>query len=470
MRRMLFKCASALMVMLCLVSCRPDIRPYETGGEKRTWGEVFEQWWYGMNQNYFFFDVDYTGDAWQDVYDHYKPRFDSYGLVDEFDGESGRDALGDFYSIVKNYSDGHLDLYFSDEEGNVITYLMPSVIRLLKSYGLSDEDALFVLYHPDGSSDYGIEGYDGFKNSDYRNEKTISILYSTFGIQDWNGENGLSIHYGPATKGRTPVYFESFGAVVTPEDDPVDGVFTMMLGKTHDGILYFAFSSFELSPFLDDESASGFADDVRALFNAYLAELESGDVSGLVLDYRGNGGGYISDIYNTLSPLADADTTYARIRTKRSDNPGTYNVWHDVVLPAGRAVGDAVDFPVVAITNSYSASSSEFSIMALRAMRECSGLDFLQVGGRTVGATGMILDENGLFNAGTFDVEDIVSNTGMRYTMTTYMPFSQVRYMDGTSYEGVGIAPDIEVPFDNGLFTWGTDGRLDAAFAAVRRM
>ena len=44
----------------------------------------------------------------------------------------------------------------------------------------------------------------------------------------------------------------------------------------------------------------------------------------------------------------------------------------------------------------------------------------------------------------------------------------QLRYIDGTSFEGIGIPPDIPVNFNYDFFVKGNDTRLRMAFEFIR--
>ena len=98
------------------------------------------------------------------------------------------------------------------------------------------------------------------------------------------------------------------------------------------------------------------------------------------------------------------------------------------------------------------------STMSFMAMREKYGTDLKIIGGTTTGANGP-LSTNNTLNAGTFYIgESMTRCAGM-----------QLRYIDGTSFEGIGIPPpDIPVNFNYDSFVKGNDTRLRMAFEFIR--
>ena len=125
-----------------------------------------------------------------------------------------------------------------------------------------------------------------------------------------------------------------------------------------------------------------------------------------------------------------------RYRLKTSDNRLRYSQWHDNVIEgrSGNGSDKALKLPIALLVNSHSASCSEMSTMSFMAMREKYGTDLKIIGGTTTGANGP-LSTNNTLNAGTFYIgESMTRCAGM-----------QLRYIDCTSFEGIGIPPDIPV-------------------------
>ena len=100
----------------------------------------------------------------------------------------------------------------------------------------------------------------------------------------------------------------------------------------------------------------------------------------------------------------------------------------------------------------------------MHCLRDYHGYTVRTFGSYTAGGNGML---NGTsegseyeYNAGTTRIDPYVS--------LIYTPYLQLKYCNGTIYEGVGIAPDEEIPFDYNNFINGDDERLNAAIRWIR--
>lgn len=461
MKRALRYVLILFLILILFASCRPDITNPEEGKELRTWEEVFTAWYDGMTRNYLFWESDFESLDWASLYDEYLPRFRSYG---NFGGEHQTEGLFDLYEIIQALTDGHYYAVFYKTDGTPMFYFLPSEIRAMKRFGLTDDDIFS-----------NSEKVKLFNRSDYMAEDTLTVLEHTFGVAQEEEGGGLSIAYSATKEGSKAFkYFSSFGAVVLPSSDAIEPRFSMILGKTHDDILYLAFSGYEIKKIITDAESDNpeslYSSNVKALFENYLeemaGEMESGDnISGLIIDLRGNGGGDVDDINNVFSILTDTEIHYGDMVFKTSGNPGSYSVAHEMFLHGS---GKRFEKPVVLITNSLSASSAELSVMAMRAMREDNLIDFKQVGGLTIGATSVIYP--GAFESGSFDIENIISEGGNEYVFSISTQNSLCSYRDGTRYDAVGLEPDVAVDFSYESFIAGIDGRLVRALEVLRDM
>ena len=176
----------------------------------------------------------------------------------------------------------------------------------------------------------------------------------------------------------------------------------------------------------------------------------------MIIDLRGNGGGLANDLQILWGIFVSGNIDFGEIRTKRSDNRLSYGAWNTLSIEGMRESPYAN--PVIVICNSMSASCSEMSLMIFKALREQQGVDVTITGGISAGANGMITDNDTFFDAGSFSAGGIV---------TVRTPFSQIRYIDGTFYEGKGIVPDDVVNFNYTQFTTGNDLRLEHAFECI---
>lgn len=309
------------------------------------------------------------------------------------------------------------------------------------------------------------------EESDFHSENTASIMERVFGIAGASGTAGLSRVFGPA-EGGLARYFSRAGYVKTPSGLMIGeesvGDFSLFVGITYDDILYLGFSGFSLSAFVDDATQNGDnADawskrvyDLVKEYGSIILDYENGksDLGGIIIDLRGNGGDPM-DFSLLWSPLLPEDLTVARIRIKTSDNRLSYSQWHDMEIEGRSANGShkALKLPIAVLVNPHSVSCSEISTMAFMAMRDVYGADVKIIGVTTAGGNGP-LAANEILNAGTFYVGE----------SRTRCAGIELRYIDGRSFEGIGITPDIPVSFDYESFMSGTDARLSTAFDSIR--
>ena len=485
---MMKKAAVLLMILLALVSCRPDGPAMPEESDITTWAGLFDAWWHEMNRSYVFWSLDYPGFEWDEVRKEMLPEMEKLGEIDDndkdYDNPETKAALRIFYDIVKQLHDGHHSFTFEipfHTDDRVVSF-SPLVYRVYKDYVNStkgtftdSDDKLFfnARFNPDKEERYP----EDFRNeSEFFQENTSAILANSFGITFGDSSASTGATAIPDECNPNPGDVEGFkmaGYVKVGEGESlfnsdVSG-FTFFVGVTDDDILYLAFSNFEFSMFLEDmeeaeEPESEYSDDVYSLFGLYreiIEDPEGNGIKGVVIDLRGNGGGMVADRPLLWSPFFPKDTPFAMIRTKKSDNRQSYTAWEDMVMP-GNGDGTMPGIPIAILTNSHSVSCSEMSVMAFMALRDRYGADVALIGGRTAGGNGPLTDIRGQYIAGTFNLP---------YITEVYTPFAQLVYIDGTSYEGIGIAPDegYGIPYDHSAFTTrGTDARLDKALGYIR--
>lgn len=455
----------AFAALLLLSGCRPGITMRDGNPEITTWAGFFSSWWSGMNANYVFWDLDSPGNEWDTVYEETLPKMERYGVIGS-SAASDKAAIRDLYDIVKTLKDGHYVLTISNGKG-ITGNFRPVYCRVMRNAGMTDDEIFEAQLTP------SPETYSRLiEESDFHSENTAAIMERVFGIAGASGTAGLSRGFGPA-EGGPAHYFSRAGYVKTPPGLMIGeesvGDFSLFVGMTDDDILYLGFSGFSLSAFVDDATQNGDDADAWSLrvydlvkeYASIILDYENGkaDLGGIIIDLRGNGGGDPMDFSLLWSPLLPEDLTVARIRIKTSDNRLSYSLWHDMEIEGRSANGSgkALKLPIAVLVNPRSVSCSEISTMAFMAMRDTYGADVRIIGGTTAGGNGP-LAANEILNADTFQVGE----------SRTRCAGIELRYIDGRSFEGIGIAPDIPVSFNYGSFMSGTDARLRVAFDSIR--
>lgn len=115
-------------------------------------------------------------------------------------------------------------------------------------------------------------------------------------------------------------------------------------GFVSDGIGYIEHSDFS-------ENCSG---DMR---NAFMELKNSGNLKGLIIDYRNNGGGILQEAVKILSMFVPKGTEVVSMRGRTSESNKIFKTETDPI---------DLDIPIVVLTNSGTASSAEIVVGALQ--------------------------------------------------------------------------------------------------------
>ncbi len=158
---------------------------------------------------------------------------------------------------------------------------------------------------------------------------------------------------------------------------------------------------------------------------------ELSDASGLILDLRGNDGGFFEVRKALLERVVRQHVLIWRQEGRRG--------WDEIYLePATQGYSG----PLVVLVDELSGSSSEEVAGGLQAIGRATVM-----GNRTSGRV-LIAEVKGLPNGALF-----------------VYPVAITRLADGTVLEGRGVVPDVEVALDPELLLQGRDSQLEAALA-----
>ena len=441
------KIAYAMLILLMLfafVSCRPDITEKVELDDIQTYEALFDAWWFKMNQNYVFWNLDSPGSEWDDVRSEYLPIFRSYGDIANSDIETQDAVIGDFYDIISDLSDMHYSMSISlpDKE----CFMATGLISILSRLGLEPEVAKDLVINRTYSSNHTVQ------SSAFYNEGTKMVMEKVFGISLGDGIVTRSFGTETAREGKLGQYFVKAGYVSSSE-------LVMLAGLTEDNILYFSFSEFSISSCLAE--GSPVRDALIDLLDSAFLLIPQKKLNGFILDLRGNGGGDVVDLQLLWQFISDTPTVVAESRYKNEGSRLSYTSWQPATIQPSDDISGVFDKPIVLLVNNRTASCAEFSTMFFKALNDKHGADVTIMGDQTLGATGMIYDiSDNLFDSGTFTLGDFIK--------TTTTPFLQNRMYDGTFVEGKGIVPDEIVPFEYDKFVSGEDTRLNRAFSLIR--
>jgi C-terminal processing protease CtpA/Prc len=187
-------------------------------------------------------------------------------------------------------------------------------------------------------------------------------------------------------------------------------------------------------------SMGGYADTPKADLQTVSAAMDEivaafADVDGVIIDLRINGGGDDSIGLEILNRFTAQERHVFSVQTRAG------NGWTPMrdysVVPEGPAQFTG---PAVLLTSTFTVSAAEVFALALK-VRPNTTL----MGETTAGAFSTMMYRN--------------LPNGIGFTL----PFERVFDTKGECYEGQGITPDIEVPFDDEAFKAGNDKTLTAA-------
>jgi carboxyl-terminal processing protease len=160
-------------------------------------------------------------------------------------------------------------------------------------------------------------------------------------------------------------------------------------------------------------------------------------MAGYIVDLRRNGGGNHTFAFSNMGRLTDRERHVFRSRTKNGPGPDDFTSWYSWNL---NPTAGYVDRPIVVLTDRYTPSAAERTVMAFRTLPNA-----IVVGDTTNGAIGTKIPRE-------------LAN-GWYYSLTP----QQVVMFDGRSYEGRGIPPDVAVRNDAEEMRAGIDRVLERA-------
>ena len=153
-------------------------------------------------------------------------------------------------------------------------------------------------------------------------------------------------------------------------------------------------------------------------FSDALNNLEKEGINSLIIDLRGNGGGYLSTVTNIISRFVDKKTVIYQIKDKKQTTK-YYSLNNNTL-----------NYKVVVLIDENSASASEIMCSALQE----------QYGAILVGKT--------TYGKGTVqEIKELPNNTIFKYTMEEWLTSK------GNSINEVGVKPDYEVELGEAYFS-----------------
>ena len=371
----------------------------------RTWENVFEGFWTGMNNNYVFWNIDPTD--WDQAYKDFQPRFAALDRLGFFDRNIPL-ARQLFTELTQDLIDGHFALFL---EGDAQGAIFSAANRA------SREEATEGVW----ISRTIVENYLA---------QSMSYTVPVGATDEWPSESGRD--------------FDGFSAIVGK---------IPFRENSSDSILYFRFTNFYWTAIISSWRGPH-RDALVEIFNFFARNLHSSNTRGVIVDLRGNTGGFVSDFDLIWGQMFSAQShKIGYILQKIGDNRLDFGPHIPFNIYGHTQSRRDLDVPLALLVNNFSVSASEISALFVRSFDN----GFI-VGSPTWGGLGG-LTENRVFNSGQF------STLGIELSYTASF---QTLDLNRKSWEGIGVQPDFHVPFSEMLFFQGIDGRLEKALEIIR--
>lgn len=378
-------------VLLAATSCRKhgnDLMNPNTA-KGTTPLEQFDAIWNGINNGYAYWDIDPTN--WDSIYNVYLPRFEELEKHDTI-------------------ATATLQRYYNDMCSRFIDHHMTIIVRNPRP-APSDKTTKFAIQP--GKDEVSRRAY-------YHSTFSDSLLIGC--IKKY--EN-TTLAYASTDKGTA-------------------------LACNIDGIAYLKLSGYMLTTAMSAaDSASQAIADIYRKFHSWL---ENDELKGIIIDNRGNGGGYFNDMNYVVAPFISQELQLGSTRRKEGLGRYDYTVWIPFAVQPADTLG-TIDVPIVALADINSASMGEMTAYAIAQLPNGSF-----VGERTFGAQGALISDFEVNYGGTFGDSQLQATS-----YYVYMSHDLFRTTDGQIYEGKGFAPTCEVPYDEEQLRLGNDVQLKAA-------
>ncbi len=175
-------------------------------------------------------------------------------------------------------------------------------------------------------------------------------------------------------------------------------------------------------------------------------DLILGQLSGirsLIVDLRSNGGGNDQNGEAFAARFTDATRLYRRVRFRDGPNHDDFGPFLDSFISPGGA--ESFSGPVAVLTNRRTFSSAESLLLAFKTLPN-------------------IVSFGDFTGGGSANPAQRTLSNGWTYTVSQWIEFRA----DGTTFEGVGIEPDVRVDIDSVDAAALRDTIMDVAIADLR--
>ena len=507
----------SLLTVLTFSSCRQesdDVLNYAYqdemafGGAERSYAAKFDVVWKGMNANYALWDYEYAqGLDWDRVYDIYYPKFAALDTMKEAVTDAQLKELLD--SVIAPLHDGHLMVQMKNHATGKYVGSSPGALRLVREhldeYNVVGSRKMSLAYYEKTGA---LKEHKSINSNTLETvalralaylEKAVARLDSVPESERTQAQNDtLALYTQIAQELTSPLArasilgdksgIQDYNNIAykylylhIPYLEPIDPVLSEMgLTVTYalfkDNVAYLYFDGFKLSAYLEplfiteffggcNDATKALVKDVgdvwRAWFDAIQEHHQAGDLKGVIIDVRGNGGGFLNDSKYVLGALMPAGGFQdCNARFKRGSGRFDYSPLLPQIMPTMDSAHVTVTEPVVVLCNCMSVSMAEHTSYGAKIMENGT-----LIGTRTWGGFSALSSTETYTNnyAGYVGIKDVTP-------VFCYVPQEVAFTLDGKVVEGYGIDPDIEVELDAAALDNGSgpDSQLDRALQFIK--
>ena len=513
----LIKISTILLMAFSLVACRKEsdrIHDFSHnddvtfGAANNSFGDQFKLLWEALNSNYAIWDYEAEqGLDWDEVYETYYPKFVELDTLVKTRQITDEEFTALVKAVIAPLHDGHLAIDMKNRSTGNFINVNPGDIRIHKERAqeMKDLDSTFLRpslqYYQDNGTVKEFKTADATlqaqfnetvgaankwisDNLNYLSAKTVVTqeeLNTQRTAQDLQAELGALeklTDNKQVVEGLNKIvhrysYMNIPGFHVLDPALSEDGI-QMTYALLDRNIAYFSFSGFNIDPFLTslpeqaatmEPYAAELVQQMKGVWESWFYAIQelhkAGQLGGVIIDVRCNGGGNSGDFAYVLGALVPSGGLHImNARFKRGVGRYDYSPVTPMIMPTYPGDHVTVTEPIVVLANAKSVSMAEITSIGTRQVENAK-----LIGTRTWGGLCALTDNS----AYSIDYSGKVGVEGVTPVFAYCPLLAALDLESGKPIEGIGMTPDIEVQLD--LTAWnkgkGPDSQLDRAIEYI---
>ena len=422
----------AMLLLVLVTSCREEsdaLQNYAFNDglafekARKSFAGKFKVLWKALDQNYGIWDYERSqGVDWDAVYDEYLPKYEALDKRDDVTDDELQKLLE---ATLAPLHDGHFAAQMENHQTGNFVVTVPSNTRTKER---DDFEAMKNTTH--NLSAYLPAAFGGTGNQilDYKEADThIAEM----------GEYGITVKYALFKDNIAYFYFSGFYLTLYLNDEKYQKIF----GKANAATQQLALA-------------------VRQAWQAWFDKVQelhaSGQLKGVVIDLRNNGGGMLDDnqyVLGSMLPSGGFEVAFSRF--KRGVGRYDYSPLSPFKVPTLETAHEIITEPIVVLTNCGSVSMAEITSLGCQSLPNGT-----LIGKRTHGGLCSLITNPGVYYQNYSGIIGEMNKT----PIYLYIPHMTTISKEGKLFEGVGLTPDIEVDLDVTQYqATGRDTQLERA-------